>query len=172
MVKSTIPVSERFWSKVALKQFGCYEWLAGKRIDGYGRCWNGRRMVRAHRFAYEDIKGPIPDGLCIDHLCRNPSCVNPDHLEVVTLRENVLRGISLSAIRAKRTHCPKGHEYTEANTYVDKKRRRYCRACGNVSRPEKKRRYYVAHRDDILAKKAIYDAANRLRKRQVGMLDA
>lgn len=74
------------------------------------------------------LRGPIPEGLVIDHLCRDLLCVNPGHLEPVTQKENVRRGVGHGA----ETHCPQGHEYTEANTRVSKKNKRYCRACGRA----------------------------------------
>jgi hypothetical protein len=125
------PVSQqkRFWVKVALlTQGGCWEWLAYRDRKGYGVF--GRQ--RAHRVAYELLVGPIPDGLQIDHLCRNPSCVNPDHLEPVTLVENTRRGIAWQVAGAKnaaKTHCPTGHPYDDANTLILSRGRRDCRTC-------------------------------------------
>ena len=95
---------------------GCWEWGAGKQSRGYGMCWNGEKAVLAHRFSFEVHKGEIPEGLVIDHLCRNRSCVNPDHLEAVSQRENVRRGNS-PRLRAAQTHCKRGHEYTPENTH-------------------------------------------------------
>lgn len=84
---------ERFWSKVDASG-DCWEWTAGVNNRGYGyfHVAVGQSPVGAHRFAYEQLVGPIPDGLVIDHLCRNPPCVNPDHLEPVRFRENLMRG--------------------------------------------------------------------------------
>lgn len=102
----------------------CWEWLAARNEFGYGKVKTGNRRTRlAHRVAFELLKGPIPDGLELDHLCRNRGCVNPAHLEPVTHHQNVLRGEV-----ANRTHCPHGHEYTPANTY-HLRGARYCRAC-------------------------------------------
>ena len=82
---------ERFWAKVK-KTDGCWLWTGWKNDRGYGNFEvDSTRTVKAHRFAYEVLVGPIPDGLTLDHLCRNPSCVNPEHLEPVTLRENIMR---------------------------------------------------------------------------------
>lgn len=83
---------------------------------------------RAHRFSYQLYKGNIPKNLVIDHLCKNPSCVNPDHLEAVTNRENILRGISPAAINSKKTHCPKGHKLSGDNVYIYRNSR-WCKKC-------------------------------------------
>jgi hypothetical protein len=110
----------------------CWNWT-GALDNGYGRFQGGPRgskVHRAHRLAYELLVGPIPEGLVLDHLCRNRRCVNPDHLEPVTNRINVLRGEGWAASRARQTHCIHGHEFTPANTYVDPKRgTRGCREC-------------------------------------------
>lgn len=108
----------------------CRVWPGTLNRYGYGVLWlNGRRHA-AHRFMYELLAGPIPDGLTLDHLCRNRACVRPDHLEPVTNRTNVLRGIGPSAFNAARTHCSHGHPLDAMNTYHDGDRRR-CRDCVN-----------------------------------------
>lgn len=117
----------RFWAKVDRSdEDGCWLWLAHT-AAGYGRfrLSNPRRIEGAHRVAYELLIGPIPEGLDIDHLCRNRSCVNPAHLEPVTRGENVRRGARGRLV----THCPQGHAYDEPNTYVDPQGLRHCRAC-------------------------------------------
>ena len=126
MKKSTL---ERFMLKVAQGQKGCVFWAAAVNRDGYGQFWVNGRSVKAHRWAYEYFKGPIPEGLQLDHLCRNRNCVNPAHLEPVTGRENVLRG-DTGKHEADKTHCPKGHEYAGANLYIDPRGKRQCRTCG------------------------------------------
>ena len=104
---------------------GCWEWL-GSTSTGYG-CF---RRGYAHRYSYELHKGAIPDGLQIDHLCRNRLCVNPDHLEAVTVRVNVLRGVSRVAANARQSHCIRGHEFTPENTRRRANGSRACRECG------------------------------------------
>jgi hypothetical protein len=84
--------------------------------------------MRAHRVSYVLAHGSIPDGLQLDHLCRNKLCVNPTHLEAVTARENTLRGVSVAAVNAKKTHCPRGHELSGSNLLAYRKVRS-CRAC-------------------------------------------
>ena len=108
---------------------GCWVWQwATRKSDGYGTAYKNRKKVQAHRLIYEEIKGQIPAGLTLDHLCRNILCVNPDHLEPVTQRENVLRGNGVAAIHARKTHCIRGHEFNKENTMVVK-RGRGCRTC-------------------------------------------
>ena len=84
MRKST---EERFWAKVR-KTDGCWEWIAGKSTNGYGLFHNGK-LIRAHRFSYELVNGPIPDGIVVDHICHNRACVRPNHLRLATRKQNV-----------------------------------------------------------------------------------
>jgi hypothetical protein len=131
---------ERFWSKVDASG-DCWTWTAGISSTGYGVYRPiPERIVGAHRYAIEDLVGLIPDGLQVDHLCRNRACVNPDHLQVVDSRTNTLRGNSASARHARKTHCPKGHLYDDENTYVwvgDGHRR--CRRCHIANAGRRKR---------------------------------
>jgi hypothetical protein len=113
MGTQTRNIVDRFWDKVDRKgDDECWEWKACK-SEGYGRLGLKYRsgMVFAHRLAYMLFKGDIPEGMQIDHLCRNRACCNPNHLEIVTSKENTLRGIGITATNARKIHCPNGHEY-------------------------------------------------------------
>jgi hypothetical protein len=113
---------------------GCWLWLSATN-GKYPHMSVGNKWIYAHRLSYELHKGPIPDGLQIDHLCRVPLCINPDHLEAVSQSVNVLRSAAPAAARARRwskTHCPKGHPYDGVNTIWRLRESywvRYCRAC-------------------------------------------
>lgn len=107
---------------------GCWQWR-GATTWGYGTAWAEGRTRRAHRLAYELLIGPIPDGLDLDHLCRNRACVNPTHLEPVTRRVNLLRGVGLTARRAAQTACIHGHPFDQANTIRRRDGTRDCRSC-------------------------------------------
>jgi hypothetical protein len=124
--------TERFMAKVSARPDGCWQWMGATDRYGYGlSLFYGRRERKhmAHRVAYEQFVGPIPEGLVIDHLCRNKGCVNPDHLEPVTIGENVLRGETIPARNLLKTHCHRGHEFTPESTYYrpDKPHVRNCR---------------------------------------------
>lgn len=111
----------RFWSKVDKNgPDGCWLWLGQirKTRQPYGSFWVPPKNVPAHRFSYELAIGPIPDGLVLDHLCRNPSCVNPAHLEPVTTKENLMRGVGLPALNAQKTHCKYGHPLSGDNLII------------------------------------------------------
>lgn len=124
------PVLPRLASKFTVSD-GCWEWT-GTRTYGYGRFRLRGKYVQAHRLMYELLVGPIPDGLQLDHLCRNRACVRPSHLEPVTQRENILRGEGPTANNATKTHCRYGHEFTPENTYQVKTGGRFCRACARA----------------------------------------
>ena len=126
-----LTVEERFWVKVEKTDY-CWDWTGSRASQGYGQAYIAppNVKVQAHRFAYEQLVGPIPKGLTIDHLCRNRMCVNPAHLEPVTCRENVLRGVGLTAANARKTECIRGHPLFGSNLYVRLDGSgRNCRAC-------------------------------------------
>ena len=120
-------VEERFWAKVN-KTDRCWLWVGGKDRKGYGRFQLNYKSLKAHRLAYELTMGNIPQGLTIDHLCRNHGCVKPTHLETVPNGVNVLRGIGLTAKESRQTACKRGHPFDLFNTYFHKGIRG-CRAC-------------------------------------------
>lgn len=133
LFKTTIPL--RFWSKVYAAPCGCWLWTGAKASTGYGNFMVSKRPPRwqkAHRYLYEQLCGPIADELVMDHLCRTPLCVSLFHLEPVTPKVNINRGVG----HGKETHCPHGHEYSTENTYRDRKNRRYCRACRRQRDPD------------------------------------
>jgi hypothetical protein len=140
-------LSEMFDRCIPIPFSGCWAWNGTVAYDGYGRLPSGRRGVTfpAHRVAYEYAKGPIPDGMQIDHLCRVKCCINPDHLEAVTPSINVLRGlVPTTASKHMKSlqdrlkaelrsdpapHCKRGHPFDDENTYVDKNGFWHCREC-------------------------------------------
>lgn len=111
---------------------GCWVWTDALNTNGYGVVWDPekKRQLKAHRVAYEELVGPIPDALTLDHLCRNRACINPAHTEPVSRGENVLRGAAPTATRARQTHCIHGHELSGSNLWVDPKSgHRKCKRC-------------------------------------------
>lgn len=123
------PVEVRFWRYVDKSDpNGCWVWTGTLLANGYGHISVGARPRLVHRVSYEMHVGPIPDGLQIDHLCRNRRCVNPAHLEAVTARVNTLRAHSITAANSRKIHCPHGHPYSPENTVVSCGRR-LCRIC-------------------------------------------
>jgi hypothetical protein len=130
---ATDPVT-RAWKKVQ-KTETCWIWTGAKTPTGYGHFMVGsksdqsRRWVAAHRFFFERLIGPIPEGLTLDHLCSVPSCVNPAHLEPVTMAENVRRGSSPAAVAARASQCSAGHPYDQQNTHYTANGSRRCRTC-------------------------------------------
>lgn len=133
MAPARISLEQRFWPKVAVTD-ECWWWKGAKTIASKGSYGVFRistrplKSIPAHRYAYEQLVGPIPDGLVLDHLCRNHACVNPSHLEPVTIAENFRRGIG-PALRRSMRRCPYGHLYEGDNLYVLKSGSRACRLC-------------------------------------------
>jgi len=140
MRKTTL---ERFEEKYVIQDMGwetpCWIWTAGLDAHGYGKFrWNGDNQRKAHRYSYITFRGPIPPGLVPDHLCRIHRCVNYQHLEVVTERENILRGVGLAAQNAKKPTCQMGHSLEGDNLRLIGNRRR-CRIC---CRAKNRQRYW------------------------------
>ena len=127
---------------------GCWLWMNYLNAAGYGQIYalrkNGTKASRAaYKVGYELYKGPVPDGLELDHKCKQRSCVNPDHLEPVTRTVNVLRSDWPSAINSRKNQCGRGHEYVGENYYIKStkgRRRRICRLCNRFWVSTAKRR--------------------------------
>ena len=119
---------ERFFSKVEKLPNGCWLWKGGVSGNGYGRFSVKHKYTPAHRWSYEHVHGSVASNLDVHHRCRTILCVNPDHLEAVTRRVNLLLGKTLPARHAQATHCPQGHTYSPENTYVYRGLR-YCNIC-------------------------------------------
>lgn len=146
--KKKLSWPESFWNKVEKQENGCWIWRGYINVEGYGKAANNKM---AHRVAYQLVIGNIPEGLEIDHLCRNRRCVNPAHLEPVTHTENVKRGDYsnvdrelLGRLQREKTHCPKGHPYTGNNLRINYAGRRVCRECERI-----KNRQYLARKKRI-----------------------
>lgn len=120
----------RFWSKVDRRADSeCWPWLGHCDEKGYGTFWRAGSNRKAHRIAFELARGPVPDGLTVDHLCENESCVNPAHLDACSAVENLLRSTTNpGAVNARKTHCRNGHAFTPDNT------RQFVRQNGRVMR--------------------------------------
>ena len=127
-----IELEARFTSKFVINpETGCWLWTAGCN-GGYGLYWSAGKHFYAHRYAYEKLVGPIPEGLELDHLCRVHSCCNPTHLEAVTHAENTHRGTAGRVSRDRqlaKTHCPYGHPYSGDNLYIAPDGGRRCKEC-------------------------------------------
>lgn len=136
---------ERFWAKVSGGDYtDCWTWTGARGTTGYGifiTAWPKRAV--AHRWAYEQLVALVPAGLDLDHLCRNRACVNPWHLEPVTRKVNLNRGIHANAVK---THCLSGHAYTPDNTRINVRGSRECRQCIRVKNRESARRRRAAHK--------------------------
>lgn len=118
LIAKSVPVTES----------GCWLWLGSTSL-GYAYASFMGTTRRVHRVVYELTHGPLPTGVTLDHLCRVRCCINPSHLEPVTNKENVLRGIGITAVNAKKTACLRGHPYTDENVYPGDPNKRVCRTC-------------------------------------------
>lgn len=128
-------VRDRFFQNILMNDEGDWVWIGkGKNHGGYASFSYKHKNYWAHRFSYEMLKEKIPQNLTLDHLCRNTSCVNPNHLEPVTIRENTLRGISPAAKNAKKDHCLRGHPLSGSNLYIDPVGQRKCKVCKTNNR--------------------------------------
>lgn len=145
------PLARKIKASTVTDDNGCWVWQGSLSHNGYGmvtaKTNDGRKTTRrTHRIMYEEMVGPIPNGLVTDHLCRNRACCNPAHLEVVTQRENLLRGETFNARHANATHCIHGHEFTPENTILERRVKggpvvqRRCRACQKAKRATLSRR--------------------------------
>ena len=131
MAQAKKPLPARLFSHMKIAESGCWEWIGFKNKKGYGliHVSKGKNEL-AYRVSYKLLKGAIADDLELDHLCRNPSCINPDHLEAVTHTINMRRGIGGWNNRIK-THCPQGHPYDETNT-LRFNNQRHCKMCSII----------------------------------------
>ncbi|MBI1758011.1 MAG: HNH endonuclease [Actinobacteria bacterium] len=134
----------RFWKHVEVGP-GCWSWNGAMSGSGYGQMTIGGHRRLTHRLSWLLHRGPIAAGMHLDHLCRNTRCVNPDHLEVVTSRENTLRGTNQVARNILSSECVAGHPFDEINTYVNRGKR-YCKECRRIHCREYQRRRRLAMR--------------------------
>lgn len=166
-VYERVPLIYRILARVAVMEDGC--WLfTGKTNHGYGRASSGKVEYAVHRVAYEHFVGAIPKGMTIDHICHDPDvctlgpecphrrCVNPDHLSVATLGDNVRRSSGLTAVLSRENRCINGHTFTPENTYTANGQRQ-CRTCSRA----RLRRWREEHREHYLAQRSAYRAARR-----------
>jgi hypothetical protein len=160
-------MKQKIIDNLTREEDGCWAWIGYVSPDGYGYVYDSitKRTRGAHRVSYETFVGPVPDDLELDHLCRVRHCVNPEHLEPVTTRENTLRGESFAAREARQTHCIHGHELTPENsfsrTYLP--RQRECIVCRNArnrayrARTKDKRRLSEPQQRHLAELAVIYD---------------
>ena len=160
--------------RIVVSETTCWIWMGSKSSTGYGQVYRGAGgRSLAHRYVYVAVRGPIPPSMTLDHLCRRRSCVNPDHLEVVSVGANVLRGIGRTAINARKIHCAQGHPFDLVNTYLIPGGGRGCRTCRRIRslRRDKaagrdyQRAYKVRNRNRV----RIRDRAYRLRMAGMGL---
>ena len=137
----TLNYFENFINKIYVDPINeCWIWVGAKNDDGYGRFWNGERLIFSHRYAYEYYRSKIPKDLTVDHLCRNRICCNPKHLELVTRKENLFRS---PIYNGTKTHCNHGHAFTGENLHILKNGNRVCKECNKISVRNYKRRLVI-----------------------------
>lgn len=145
----------RLMRRIKVGRDGCWNWTGGVAGDNYGAFYHGGRQVYTHRFSYELFVGVIPEHLQVDHLCRNHSCCNPKHLELVSGRENKLRGTGASARNAWKRYCVNGHPLYGDNLILRKFKgniQRGCRKCRSLYDDG----YYSKNRSKILSRKVAH----------------
>ena len=149
----------RFWAKVRILPNGCWEWVGGRTMLGYGRfkvkghlsAGGWPTWEYAHRVAFSTLARSAVKSLEIDHLCRNRPCVYPTHMELVTHRENLLRSpVQITTLNARKTHCSKGHPFNIANTHHRPSGGRDCRECGRLWQRQKRAKVGEWSRDVII----------------------
>lgn len=129
---------DRIWPRISEDEAGCWLWTGSRFPTGYGQVAIAGASMYAHRLVYMICIGEIEEGLHTDHLCRNPPCCNPAHLEPVTCRENIMRSpIHPAAINARKTHCKAGHPLSGDNLAINANGRRVCRACARLRDAER-----------------------------------
>lgn len=161
--KIALPHDGRIERRVLINAKGCWVWQGSKNHGGYGMMTigscrdNSRRTVQVHRLSYETYRGPIPNGLTIDHLCRNRACANPNHLEPVTLRENLLRGNGIAGQNARKQFCKWGHPLAGDNLLIYSRGpfKRWCRTCQRTNRQRDDARMKIKRAKTRAAKEAI-----------------
>lgn len=148
---NVVPTVIRFLYHVETVESGCWEWRGNIRNTGYGQFEVQGRTLRAHRWSYEHFRGRIPDGLQIDHLCKNKACVNPQHLEAVTAAINVERSDNAAALNSRKTHCKREHLLAGDNVRLRANGARICRTCererNERSRTDKPEYWRTYHRE-------------------------
>lgn len=150
----------------------CWIWTGHLNPDGYGKLYHRGRTHYVHRLAYEAFIGPYPDWATqTDHLCRNKSCFNPEHLEAVTARTNMLRGMAPTALAVRTGVCLRGHALTPENVYVQPSGKRNCRKCSRIrgrrhqARAEERRRERKRTDPEYAARRRAVQAAVSRRQR-------